>query len=353
MSPQKIIDSHIHLWPKETCNVESHAWMTPPDMPLAKPHLLANYYQVADGNPDVEVKGVVYVETDVSYDTPDDDVSSWAKGPLDEIGFLRATVEGKYHARDSDMLIALVPWAPMNQPTAVLEEYLALAQERAGPVAWPRVKGFRFLLQSITDQVAFEKLVLGHDFIANLKLLGKRRFSFDTGVDQHRAATWQLNTIAKAMGEAQANVPEHEKVTFVINHLCKPDYRNVSSQASASQDGAFSEWCNAISTLARCEKTYMKLSGQFSEIPPATGAQEAAMFCKPWLMHALQCFGPKRVMFGSDWPVCNVSGPLREKSWVAWKDVVKITLADAEYGLDDEDREWIWYRTAIEAYRIG
>jgi len=80
-----IIDSHIHLWPQETCNEASHAWMTP-GMPLVKPHLLEDYHAAAGGS----VKGAVYVETDVQYGSPSQgDVATWAKGPLDEILFLR------------------------------------------------------------------------------------------------------------------------------------------------------------------------------------------------------------------------------------------------------------------------
>jgi len=78
-----IIDSHIHLWPKETANEEGHAWMTP-GMPLAKPQMLDDYCKVSSK----DVKGVIYVETDVRYDAGGD-VAEWAKGPLDEIGFLR------------------------------------------------------------------------------------------------------------------------------------------------------------------------------------------------------------------------------------------------------------------------
>lgn len=80
-----IIDSHVHLWPQETANEEGHVWMTP-GMPLAKPHLIEDYCKVSDSS----VKGIVYVETDVRYESPwNSDVATWAKGPLDEIDFLR------------------------------------------------------------------------------------------------------------------------------------------------------------------------------------------------------------------------------------------------------------------------
>ena len=58
-------------------------------------------------------------------------------------------------------------------------------------------------------------------------------------------------------------------------------------------------------------------------------------------------------MFGSDWPVCNVKGPVSDDSWVAWEDVVKTLLEDQAYVLSGEDKDRIWQGTAREAYRLG
>ncbi|KAK0249792.1 hypothetical protein B0A54_16803 [Friedmanniomyces endolithicus] len=357
MALHSLIDCHIHLWPKETTNEECHAWMTPPDMPLAKPHLLQDYYAVIDNanssDAEFKVRGVVYVETDVCYAEPNGNIAVWARGPLDEIGFLRSLVEGRYGARDAEMLLGVVPWAPMHRPTHVLEEYLDLAQDRAGPDTWRRVKGFRFLLQFYLDPAKFRELVLSADFIANLKLLGKRGFSFDVGVDQHRAGVWQLEMMSEAMHKAHEGVVEGEKVSFIINHMCKPKYKDVPSHSIDKPGGAFDEWCNAINAMASFSRTYMKLSGQFSEFPPgSSSAEHIAASIKPWVKHVLSSFGPRRTMFGSDWPVCNVDGPLAGKSWVAWRDVVKMALADPDICLSELDREWVWSKTAAEAYRI-
>ncbi|KAK3067171.1 L-rhamnono-gamma-lactonase [Teratosphaeriaceae sp. CCFEE 6253] len=324
-------------------------------MPLAKPHLLEDYYAVSDQSSldaDVKVRGVVYVETDVSYDDPTDDVATWVRGPLDEIGFLRDVVEGRYNDRDSEVLLGLVPWAPMHQPTHVLEEYLKLAEERAGPDAWRRVKGFRFLLQSLLDPEDFGKLTTGDDFIANLRLLGRKGFSFDVGVDQHRAGTWQMEAMTKAMQKAHVGVAEDEKAIFVINHLCKPDMHCDPAEAPSGRR-SFEEWSDAITAMSMCSRTYMKLSGQFSEMRPGLKTvKEIADSIRPWVTHVLETFGPRHTMFGSDWPVCNVDGPLGERSWVAWKDVTKLLLTDPELGLSDTDRNWIWSKTAAEAYRL-
>ena len=348
MAVQRILDSHTHFWPLETANEEGHAWMKQ-GMPLAKPHLLSDYYKASrqslDTASDTVVEGVVYIETDVRYDTPSGNVAKWAKGPLDEIEFLRSVVEGKYDKRDSSTLLGLVPWAPMDQSPPVLEEYLRLAEEGAGPETWKRVKGFRYLLQFIQDETKFRDLVLGNDFIRNLKALGKRGFSFDIGVDQRSGGVWQLEAAALAIFKAQEDVPDDEKVLFIVNHLAKPDFPRQRSE--------FDRWCAAIEAISQSPTTYMKLSGGFSELPTGlTEANDIADHLRPWLKHIMKCFGPSRIMFGSDWPVCNVNGPLKEDSWSSWKDVVKQILEDPTYGLDAADKNRIWRGTAREVYRL-
>ncbi|KAK4503628.1 hypothetical protein PRZ48_004543 [Zasmidium cellare] len=344
MAPISIIDSHIHLWPESMSNEQGHAWMTP-GMPLAKQHILSDYYQ-ASQQANTKVEGVIYVESDVRYEPPSGDLSTWAKGPLDEIKFLRSIVEGEYGERDSEMLKGIVAWAPLDQPPSVLKEWLDIAEKTAGPKTWARVKGFRFLLQFILDQTKFEALVSSQDFIQNLRILGERGFSFDVGVDQRCGGSWQLEAVVKAMKAAHEGVDGEKKVTFVINHLCKPDFE--------ANEESFNRWKNAVGDMAGLDKTYMKLSGAFSELPEGlTTTDSIAAKMKPWIQHVLKAFGPKRVMFGSDWPVCNLRGPKGEESWVAWTDVIKTVLDDEEYGLTQEEKDRIWKGTAREAYLMN
>ncbi|WPH05014.1 Hypothetical protein R9X50_00791200 [Acrodontium crateriforme] len=347
MAKPNIIDSHIHLWPQDAANEDGHSWMTP-GMPLAKQHLLSDYYRASQQGEssgwDTTVKGVVYVETDRRYDAPDADLASWAKGPLNEVAFLRQIVEGDYGKRDSDMLRGLVIWAPINQSTEILQEYLSLAKERAGPKTWERVKGVRFLLQAIHDQTTFKQLMNGKDFIQNLKLLGEMGLSFDVGVDQHSGGSWQLELVAEAMSTAHHGVTEDKKTIFIINHLCKPNFGGNKDE--------FDLWTKSISEMAGLTKSYMKLSGAFSELPPTLRtAQEIADFMRPWISHVFNKF-KHRVLFGSDYPVLNIMGAAGEYSWLLWKDVIQIILDSKEYGLDDDEREEIWFMTAMQAYRL-
>lgn len=255
-------------------------------------------------------------------------------------------VEGGHGEGGGKLLLGLVPWAPIDQPTATLERYLSLAEQRAGTETWSLVKGFRFLLQAIIDQATFERLVHSEHFLANLQLLGRRGLSFDIGVDQHSAGIWQLEAIAIAMERAHTGMFDNGKISFIINHLCKPDF------SSHSPD--FERWCKSISAMARCSRTYMKLSGGFSELPSGlSSTKDIAEHVKPWVKQIFESFGPSRVMFGSDWPVCNVNGPKGEDSWSAWKDVVELIMGDHSYGLTEADKERVWSGTAAEAYRLG
>ena len=75
---------------------------------------------------------------------------------------------------------------------------------------------------------------------------------------------------------------------------------------------------------------------------------------RPCLDFVLQNFGAHRIMFGSDWPVCNVGGPKGESgNWGYWMEVVQMWMRTS--GLRDEDAraEWIWGKTAARAYGIG
>jgi L-rhamnono-1,4-lactonase len=120
----------------------------------------------------------------------------------------------------------------------------------------------------------------------------------------------------------------------------------------------FWHWKRAITRLAACEKVYMKLSGCFSEMQnqniskggKTMPVKDIVELIQPWVSHIFTVFGPKRIMFGSDWPVCNVGGPGDESAWTHWRNVVEALLNELDLSADDRNR--VWFETAIEAYRL-
>lgn len=104
-------------------------------------------------------------------------------------------------------------------------------------------------------------------------------------------------------------------------------------------------------TLSKCKKTYMKLSGAFSELPESLKtrpAEDIFSAILPWLAVVVAAFGPSRIMFGSDWPVCTVG--VGEDAWTKWHKIVEMVCDLA--GLSEESKEMVWSGTAREAYKL-
>jgi L-rhamnono-1,4-lactonase len=345
-----IIDSHIHLYPE--AELDTLAWYTP-DSPLGGRHSLEEFAQ-ATGTPP-NLRGFVFLETD----RKNDESKHWTH-PLQEIAWLRRIAMGQpkpdegHTADDAKLCLGIIPWAPMNLGSEQLDKYLVAAEKEAGP-AWPKVKGFRYLLQDKPNGTC-----LTDEFIESLKLLGKRGFVFDLGVDQHRRGRIQLEEAVDMIDRAHDNVPEDEKVVFIlskprteatsphyavclfhliraIDHLCKPDLTIVNQT-----DPSFIAWRTAMFTLSKCSKTYMKLSGCFAEMPDSL----KALF--PWLAVVLAAFGPSRIMFASDWPVCIVG--VDGSAWQKWRKVVE-RMCDIG-SLSVEDQTMLWSGTAAKAYKL-
>ncbi|KAF4545628.1 Amidohydrolase [Lasiodiplodia theobromae] len=352
--PPRILDSHIHLWPHTSTNPTGHAWMAPGG-PLTK------QYSLTSSTPP-RVRGAVYVETDRTLaNDAKADILVRAAQPLEELRWLRRLVTGTpapgegFAPGDGAVLWGLVPWIPVDVGLADLRAYLAAAEEAAGPEAWARVVGWRFLVQGIKDEEAFGRVVGG--WTEALREVGRRGWCFDVGVDARSGGVWQVERAVEAcerVNDGGDGVREGEEVRFILNHLCKPDMEQ--HPTTPAQRDAFDRWSAAIRRAARSPHTYMKLSGAFSEIadqdPSAPWTPERVLErMKPWLDVLFSAFPPERIMFGSDWPVCNVRGPGDARAWSCWAAAVEKIL-DA-YGLTEEQRDRVWYGTAVEAYRLS
>ncbi|KAL2175749.1 uncharacterized protein P884DRAFT_204984 [Thermothelomyces heterothallicus CBS 202.75] len=354
--PPPIIDSHIHLYPSS--EVSSLAWCTP-DHPLAGQRSVSEFLAAATtgsssssssspadpsggGGGGVPLAGFVVVEVDRKNDGSRD----WA-GPLQEVAWMRRLVTGQprpgegHSAEDARLCLGLVPWAPVASGPAELGRYLEEAEKEAGPETWRRVKGFRYLLQDKENGVALEE-----GFIEGLKLLGRKGFAFEVGIDQHRRGRVQLEQAVEMIDRAHEGVEEEDKVVFILNHLCKPDLTIINQN-----DPSYVAWRTAMFTLSKCRKTYMKLSGCFSELPDKLkerSAEDIFAAIMPWLAVVVAAFGPSRIMFGSDWPVCTVG--VGEDAWKKWHKVVDMVCDLA--GLSERDQEMLWSGTAKQAYKL-
>jgi L-rhamnono-1,4-lactonase len=342
-----IIDSHIHLF------AESHlprlSWAGElPDGHVLKRGNTVSSYKDATGGVD-NLAGFVFLETDRFSGLADD---QWGDA-LAEAAFLSRIAQGKplegegHTAEDASLCVGVVPWAPVPAGPKALERYMDRLWELYPGECKQKVKGVRYLLQNKPA-----KVMLHADFISSLHWLGANDLSFDLGIDARSTGLHQLEE-ARTMMEQLYGSGSNLKI--VINHFCKPNLRLAESEARAGHPD-FEKWKEHMQQMASYKQTYMKLSGFFSELPPQSADDPAnikdlAARLRPWVEVVIREFSPGRIMFGSDWPVCNVGGPGPAKSWTHWRDTVSAILSDLN--LTDGETARIWHGTAAEAYRIS
>jgi L-fuconolactonase len=119
-------------------------------------------------------------------------------------------------------------------------------------------------------------------------------------------------------------------VTIVLDHLGKPDVAR----------GRLDPWRADLAALAERPNVVCKLSGLTTEADHRTWTPEAL---RPYLAHALACFGPERCLVGSDWPVVTLAS-----SYERWFDVLLEFLAD----MAPPDRDAILSGNARRVYRL-
>lgn len=122
----------------------------------------------------------------------------------------------------------------------------------------------------------------------------------------------------------------------VIDHGAKP----------AIASGAIDDWAAQMRRIARESKAYCKLSGLATEAGPSWNGTTL----QPYVDVLIDAFGPKRLMWGSDWPVLHEAYPADTAApYVSWHD----TAAALTARLQPNDREWIFGRTAAAFYGLG
>lgn len=371
MASPKMLDTHIHLWPGTSVSPTNHGWMTPGHF-LAKRHGISDYNDVTSTS-SIQPSGFIYVETDRYLpDIYKDELSDitrnegrhaaaqklakWAQEPLEELKFLRRIAEGKpeegdgFEPTDSSKMVGCVIWAPFHLPTELFDIYLEIAEEVSGPRLWQRVVGFRYLMQAITDETTLRTLLESQDWLHNILRLRSGRsgkgWAFDIGVDSHGVGVWQVEAAADMVKKVRAMEGERKegRVRFVLNHLCKPDLSTPSAASS-------SRWLDATKRLAAQPAVYMKLSGGFNEFAPSSTPSDLRSLIDRldfYARNVFTMFGSQRTMFGSDWPVCNVGGPIgAQQNWKLWQEVVAKLVEECGGASSD-----VWQKTGCEVYGV-
>ncbi|MFC6023410.1 amidohydrolase family protein [Plantactinospora solaniradicis] len=212
-------------------------------------------------------------------------------------------------AADSTLVRGVVGWVDLTADD-VADRIDRLRAARGGD----RLVGIRHLVQGETDPAYLDR----PDVRAGIAAVGAAGLAFDLLVRQHQLP--MATRLAR-------DLPE---VRFVLDHLGKP----------ALGRPELADWTRDLRALATSPNTTAKLSGLVTEVRRSPWTPEDL---RPAVDNALHVFGPDRLMFGSDWPVC-----LLATSYQRWVEVLAESLGD----LGAADRALIWAHTARRAYRL-
>jgi L-fuconolactonase len=248
-----IVDAHQHFWKYDPVR---DGWITDEMKLLQQDYLPADLNSVFNSN---NIAGSVLVQADPSEN---------------ENRFLVNL------ALENSCIRGVVGWIDLNSES--LQERLEYYQ------AIPVMKGFRMLLQGDKKRDA----MLDPGFQKGIGLLGRYGFSFD------------LLILPDQIGFAEKLAAAFPNQRFVIDHLAKPFIKS----------GKITEWKSAIQRFAPLENVCCKISGLVTE---ADWLNWEYQDFKPYIDTVVDTFGTKRIMFGSDWPVCLTAGEYAEVKEIA------------------------------------
>lgn len=195
------------------------------------------------------------------------------------------------------------------------------AKEREAQLAhysqYESIKGYRHVLQDEPD----DRFMLQAAFIEGLRMLHRQGLTYDILVFEK-----QLTHVPTLLDQVSVPLP------CVVDHLGKPLIR---------PEGPTKEWKESIKTLASFPHVSVKLSGLVTEAPEFQWKPDDFL---PYLDWAWECFGPERLMMGSDWPVCLLAA----------KDYAQVLqLVDDFLGqFSEADQQKVKSANALRFYRL-
>lgn len=281
--PEPIIDTHQHLW---DASLPAPPWV-PAEGPLAGSHSLARYNAETAG---LGIERTIYMEIAVR----DEDLEAEAEAVV-------ALCKGKHRP-----LVGAVIGGRPSDPA--FEGYL---RKHASSSC---VKGVRQVLHGATPQGT----CLRPDFVRGIRLLGERGLCFDICLP------------AAFLSDGAALADACPATRLVLDHCGNP---NVQAPDQT-------QWRRDIDALAKRANVSCKISGLVSSVRKGAWAPEDLA---PFVEHCARAFGPDRIVFGGDWPVCTLGAELAE-----WVRALRQIIAPWPVGY----RRKLLRENAIKIYRL-
>ena len=209
-------------------------------------------------------------------------------------------------AAGSEIVRGVVGWAPIASERFQGDLEVFRQQKK--------LKGLRHLIQDEPDENYLDR----PDFNRGIASLKGSHLVYDILIFERQLAA------------AIRFVDRHPNQVFVLDHMAKPRIR----------EGMMEPWRSNLSELARRENVYCKLSGLVTEAEWETWSE---WDLRAYVEVALAAFGPRRMMVGSDWPVCLLATNYGE--WFETVDRLIVSLSATE-------KTRILGGTATEVYRL-
>jgi L-fuconolactonase len=275
-----VIDSHHHLW---NYSATEYDWI-PPGSPLAQDQLLD---QLTAATSATGVDGTVVVQ---------------ARQNLAESDWLLSLAD------QSEILAGVVGWVPLIDPD--------VGNDLGRLAAHPKFKGVRHVLQGEPDTY-----FLRDDFHRGLSLLPDLDLRYD------------LLLFQRQLPVAVQLVDRQPDLGIIVDHVAKPEIRNGKIDPA---------WKAGMAELAKRDNLLgVKISGMATEVLDPE-IDESTL--RAYFEETLALFGPDRLMFGTDWPVCL----LRLDSYQAWVGMVGSFVAQ----LSPDERHAIFHENAVRCYDL-
>jgi L-fuconolactonase len=271
-----MIDAHFHIWQLARGD---YSWMTPAFQPICRDVSIEDWQAVAA--PCGVSRGILVQAAPTEAETA---------FLLDQAGPHRDSIAG------------VVGWVDMEAADAPAR-IEALASNTL-------LLGLRPMLHDIPDPA----WILGGHLSPALAAIVQTGLTFDALVRPiHLPHILELARLYPAL-------------RIVIDHGAKPDIAS----------DAFDHWAGDMKRIAKETKAFCKISGLLTE----AGSRVDIGNIRRYVDHLLVCFGPKRLLWGSDWPVLELAASYRH-----WHDMAKAIVPEA-FHLD------VFNNTALAAYNI-
>ncbi len=290
-----IVDTHQHLWDLSS---QQLPWLGDAPAVLRKSYRTEEYRAATAG---LNVRAI-YMEVDVAEET------------------LRSEAELVLGIAASDrtpMLAAVIGGRP---DATDFPAYVKRFQDN------PRFKGVRRVLHSPATPAGY---CLRPEFVRGVRLLGEVGRSFD------------LCMRAPELMDGATLAAQCPGTRFVLDHCGNPDLKCFRAARAGEEKPRHTadEWKRSIDALAKLPNIIGKISGIAASLTKGGGAEDLA----PAVNHCLDAFGPDRVVFGGDWPVCLLGATYQE-----WVTMLRQIIASRPA----EQQRKLWSANALRHYGL-